>query len=220
MSTSQFSLLRQRRFAPFFATQLAGAFNDSFFKQLLILLVTFHAAEYSTLAAGLVTSIAAGLFILPFVLFSAIAGQLADRYDKALVIRRVKMVEVGIMLVASIGFYFKSLPVLLGHTLDQVFERVGGHARTPGATSPGGCAVAGEKPADDAIAATPDCMTARGGCRQEQDMGAASPWQRVISRDHAVLTHARPCWMQAPTGRRPSQFDGSGVTGSGVLKMN
>ena len=112
-SPSQFRLLGQRRFGPFFATQLAGAFNDSFLKQLVILLVTFHATEYTTMSAGLVANLAAGLFILPFVLFSAYAGQLADRFDKAKVIRAVKAAEVAIMVVASAGFYMKSLPVLL-----------------------------------------------------------------------------------------------------------
>jgi 1-acyl-sn-glycerol-3-phosphate acyltransferase len=111
--SSQFALLGQRRFAPFFVTQLAGAFNDSFLKQLVILLVTFHATEYTTLSAGLVANLAAGLFILPFVLFSAYAGQLADRFDKARVIRAIKAAEVAIMVVASAGFYMKSLPVLL-----------------------------------------------------------------------------------------------------------
>jgi 1-acyl-sn-glycerol-3-phosphate acyltransferase len=110
---SQFRLLTQRRFGPFFATQSAGAFNDSLLKQVLILLVTFHASEYSSLPAGLVANLAAGLFILPFVLFSAMAGQLADRYDKALVIRSVKAVEVVIMVAACAGFYTKNLPMLL-----------------------------------------------------------------------------------------------------------
>jgi 1-acyl-sn-glycerol-3-phosphate acyltransferase len=110
---SQFSLLGQRRFGPFFATQLAGAFNDAFLKQLAILLVTFHAADYTTMSSGLVTNLAAGLFILPFVLFSAYAGQIADRFDKALVIRSVKAVEVAIMVIACTGFYVRSLPLLL-----------------------------------------------------------------------------------------------------------
>ncbi len=112
-TASQFRLLTQRRFGPFFATQLAGAFNDSFLKQLVILLVTFHSTDYTTLSPGLVANAAAGLFILPFVLFSAYAGQLADRFDKARVIRLVKMAEVVIMAVASVGFFLKSLPVLL-----------------------------------------------------------------------------------------------------------
>ena len=110
---SQFRLLAQRRFGPFFATQLAGAFNDSFLKQLVILLVTFHATDYTSLSTGLVTNLAAGLFILPFVLFSAFAGQLADRYEKSQVIRIVKTVELVIMLAVSAGFYFKNLPTLL-----------------------------------------------------------------------------------------------------------
>lgn len=120
---SQFRLLGQRRFGPFFATQLAGAFNDSFLKQLVILLVTFHSVEYTTLAPGLVANLAAGLFILPFVLFSAYAGQLADRFDKARVIRAIKAVEVAIMVMASAGFYMKSLPILL----TSIFA-MGGHS--------------------------------------------------------------------------------------------
>jgi 1-acyl-sn-glycerol-3-phosphate acyltransferase len=112
-SASQFALLTQRRFAPFFVTQLAGACNDSFLKQLVILLVTFHAADYTTMSPGLVTNLAAGLFILPFVLFSAYAGQLADRFDKARVIKAIKAAEVAIMVVACMGFYLKSVPVLL-----------------------------------------------------------------------------------------------------------
>ena len=110
---SQFRLLLQKRYGPFFITQLAGAFNDSFLKQLAILLVTFHTAEYTTLSSGIVTNIAAGLFIFPFVLFSAYAGLLADRFDKARVIRWIKCAEVGIMIIASAGFYLKSLPILL-----------------------------------------------------------------------------------------------------------
>lgn len=110
---SQFRLLTQRRFGPFFTTQLAGAFNDSFLKQLIVLLVTFHTADYTHLSTGLVTNLAAGLFILPFVLFSAFAGQLADRYEKARVIRIVKVAELAIMFVVSAGFYFKNLPILL-----------------------------------------------------------------------------------------------------------
>lgn len=110
---SQFRLLIERRFGPFFLAQLAGAFNDSFLKQVVILLVTFHTAQFTTLSAGLVANLAAGLFILPFVLFSAYAGQLADRFDKARVIRAVKLAEVAIMLVAGAGFWLQSLPLLL-----------------------------------------------------------------------------------------------------------
>ena len=92
---SQFSLLRQRRFAPFFVAQLGGAFNDNLYKQILVLLISFHAAEYGNLPAGLMSSAAAGIFILPYVIFSALAGQLSDRYDKSRVIRAVKLAEIN-----------------------------------------------------------------------------------------------------------------------------
>jgi 1-acyl-sn-glycerol-3-phosphate acyltransferase len=110
---SQFRLLFERRFGPFFLTQLAGAFNDNLLKQVLVLLVTYHAGEYTTLAPGIVTSLAGGLFILPFVLFSSLAGQLADRFDKARLLQIVKAAELLIMAVAAAGFYRHSLAVLL-----------------------------------------------------------------------------------------------------------
>ena len=111
---SQFRLLGQRRFAPFFTAQAFGAFNDNVFKNVLVILATYHAASYTTIAPELLTNIAGGLFILPFVLFSGIAGQLADRYDKALVLRAVKAFEILIMLVAAIGFATTNIEVLLG----------------------------------------------------------------------------------------------------------
>ena len=110
---SQFRLLGERRFGPFFLTQLGGAFNDNLLKQVLVQLVTFHAADYSSLTPGLITNMAAGIFILPFALFSALAGQLADRYDKAVLIRIVKASEVIIMGIAAAGFYAHSLFALL-----------------------------------------------------------------------------------------------------------
>lgn len=111
---SQFRLLGQRRFGPFFLAQLAGAFNDSLLKQVVVLLVTFHAANYTTLDPGLVTNLAAGLFILPFVLFSATAGQLADALDKARLIRWVKGSELAIVGLAAAGFARQDLGLLLG----------------------------------------------------------------------------------------------------------
>lgn len=106
-------LLRTRRFAPFFVTQFLGAFNDNLFKNALIVLLTFHAASWTTLGPGLLANLAAGVFILPFFLFSATAGQLADKYDKALLARAVKLLEMLIMLVAAVGFSLQSLSVLL-----------------------------------------------------------------------------------------------------------
>ena len=77
--SGQFSLLKNKRFAPFFTTQFLGAFNDNMFKNALIVLLTFHTAQWTTLAPELLANLAAGIFILPFFLFSATAGQLADK---------------------------------------------------------------------------------------------------------------------------------------------
>ena len=89
-------LLRARRFVPLFATQFLGAFNDSLFKQAVVLFVTYQlfsnpAKEFQF------SAIAQGLFILPFFLFSALSGQLADDHDKARLIRIIKFAEIGIM---------------------------------------------------------------------------------------------------------------------------
>ncbi|HND39908.1 MAG TPA: MFS transporter [Accumulibacter sp.] len=111
--SSQFSLLGTRRFAPFFATQFLGAFNDNLFKNALVVLLTFQAAAWTTLPPEVLTNIAAGIFILPFFLFSATAGQLADKFDKARLARLVKLLEVLIMGVALLGFVSHSLPILL-----------------------------------------------------------------------------------------------------------
>ena len=111
---SQFGLLCRRRFAPFFVTQFLGAFNDNLFKNALVVLLTFHATSWTTLAPELLTNLAAGIFILPFFLFSATAGQLADKYDKAKLARLVKVLEMAIMGVAALGFFAHSLALLLG----------------------------------------------------------------------------------------------------------
>jgi 1-acyl-sn-glycerol-3-phosphate acyltransferase len=111
--SSQFDLLKARRFAPFFATQFLGAFNDNLFKNALIVLLTFQAASWTALAPEVLTNLAAGIFILPFFLFSATAGQLADKYDKAKLARLVKLLEIVIMGVALLGFSLHSLSVLL-----------------------------------------------------------------------------------------------------------
>lgn len=110
---SQFRLLAERRFLPFFGAQALGAFNDNVYKNALVILATYHAASYTTLEPALLTNLAAALFILPFVLFSGLAGQLADRYDKTRVMQVVKAAEVGIMALAGAGFALHSLPLLL-----------------------------------------------------------------------------------------------------------
>lgn len=110
--SSQFHLLGERRFRPFFLTQFLGAFNDNLFKNALVVLLTFQAASWTTLPPALLSNLAAGIFILPFFLFSASAGQLADKYDKARLTRLVKVLEMAIMLVALAGFLLHSLTVL------------------------------------------------------------------------------------------------------------
>ncbi|KQQ32031.1 glycerol acyltransferase [Duganella sp. Leaf126] len=110
---NQFSLLKQRRFAPFFWTQFLGAFNDNLFKTALVVVITFDALSWTTLAPSLVTNLIPGLFILPYVLFSATAGQLADKFDKAGMTRCVKWLEVAIMSVAGIGWITHHLWLLV-----------------------------------------------------------------------------------------------------------
>jgi 1-acyl-sn-glycerol-3-phosphate acyltransferase len=106
---SQFTLLKEKRFLPFFLTQFFGAFNDNVFKNALGILVTYKiAADSATLL-----SLAAGLFILPFFLFSAIAGQLADKYEKSKLIKIIKFFEIIIMCIASLGFYLENITLLM-----------------------------------------------------------------------------------------------------------
>ena len=109
---NQFALLNQRRFAPFFWTQFAGAANDNLFKFAFTVMVTYQ------LSVGWLPPAMAGLaigalFILPFLLFSATAGQLTDKYDKTLMIRFVKNLEIAIMAIAAYGFYTDQVVVLL-----------------------------------------------------------------------------------------------------------
>lgn len=110
---NQFSLLRQRRFAPFFGAQFLGAFNDNLFKTALVTVITFDALRWTTLDAGLLNNLIAGLFILPFLLLSATAGQIADKFDKAMLMRWVKLMEIAIMGVAAIGWFTHSLWLLV-----------------------------------------------------------------------------------------------------------
>lgn len=114
MGHSQFSLLFERRFGPYFATQFLGAFNDNVFKNALLLLVAFHAAERFTLSSDVIINLSAGLFVLPFFLFSGIAGQLADKYEKSRLIRGVKLLEIGIMLAAAVALVLDQVAVLIG----------------------------------------------------------------------------------------------------------
>jgi len=110
---SQTSLLTQKRFLPYFITQFFGAFNDNIFKNVLLLFVAFASVDALPISSHLFINLAAGLFILPFFLFSATAGVLADKYEKSWLIRRVKLLEIGIMCLGAIGFIFESYGVLL-----------------------------------------------------------------------------------------------------------
>ncbi|MER2496559.1 MFS transporter [Vibrio neptunius] len=113
MPNSQTSLLGQRRFLPYFVTQFFGAFNDNIFKNVLLLFVAFAGAGALPISSNLFINLAAGLFILPFFLFSASAGVLADKYEKSWFIRKVKLAEIGIMTLGAIGFITESYVILL-----------------------------------------------------------------------------------------------------------
>ena len=102
--SNQFHLLRERRFRPFFFTQFLGAFNDNVFKTALITLVTFRAGQLTSLDGRTLATLLPGLFILPFFLFSATSGQIADKFDKAVVARAVKLFEIAVMALAAWGF--------------------------------------------------------------------------------------------------------------------
>ena len=112
--SNQFSLLGQRRFAPFFLTQFLGALNDNVFRNGLVILITFQGVLVLGMNHSQLANIAGALFILPFFLFSATAGQLADKYEKSMLMRRIKLLEIGLMLIAAVALLTKSYPLLLG----------------------------------------------------------------------------------------------------------
>ena len=103
-------LLTERRFGPYFITQCAGALNDNLFKNTMVILLSYKAASESE--GGLLVNLAGGLFILPYFLFSPIAGRISDKYDKDKIIRVTKILEIMIMILGCIGFYFSSNVVL------------------------------------------------------------------------------------------------------------
>ena len=113
MANSQFSLMQERRFAPFFMTQFLGAFNDNVFKNALVIMITFQVAGLTSDQINGMVNLCAGLFILPFFLFSASAGQLADKYEKSMLIRWIKLLEIVVMLGAAVAFYLDSVYALI-----------------------------------------------------------------------------------------------------------
>ena len=104
---NQFQLFKRRRFSAMFFTQFLGAFNDNIFKQALILVLTYTAASQLGVAVSILNNLAAMLFILPYFLFSALAGQLADKYEKSQLTRFTKLLELSIMVIAAVGFVFE-----------------------------------------------------------------------------------------------------------------
>ncbi len=110
---SQASLLTKKRFLPYFLTQAFGAFNDNVYKNILLILLAFAAPSALPVSSNLAINIAAGLFILPFFLFSASAGVLADVCDKGSIMRWVKLAEIIIMSIAAVAFYYQSYVWLL-----------------------------------------------------------------------------------------------------------
>jgi 1-acyl-sn-glycerol-3-phosphate acyltransferase len=111
--SSQFSLLTQRRFGPFFWTQFFGAFNDNLFKTALLVMLTFDALNWTSISPATLNIVIPALFILPYVVFSATAGQIADKVEKSRLARFVKMLEIAIMLVAGIGWMTHTLWLLV-----------------------------------------------------------------------------------------------------------
>jgi acyl-[acyl-carrier-protein]-phospholipid O-acyltransferase/long-chain-fatty-acid--[acyl-carrier-protein] ligase len=110
---TQFQLLKTRRFLPLFTTQFLGALNDNLFKNALVILATYRLAEQAGMSPQILATLAAGIFILPFFLFSATAGRMADRFDKSRLIVAIKLCEIAFMGLAAWGFLAGSVPLLL-----------------------------------------------------------------------------------------------------------
>ncbi|MCE7870884.1 MFS transporter [bacterium CPR1] len=100
----QLALLTERKFWPLFWTQFLGAFNDSFLKNALVIWITYRSVSVLGLDHQMMAVLSSGIFILPYFLFSATAGQLADKYDKAFLVRWIKTIEIGLMGLATMGF--------------------------------------------------------------------------------------------------------------------
>lgn len=110
---SQLQLLRTRRFWPLFTAQFLGALNDNLYRFALVIFITFQLAATSSLAGGTLVVLSGGIFILPFFLFSALAGQLADKYEKSMLIRWIKLAEIIVMGLGAVGFVLRDATLLL-----------------------------------------------------------------------------------------------------------
>ena len=107
------SLLRDRRFLPMFLTQFSGALNDNVYKQALLLVITYGLIAQQSAQISTLNNLAALLFILPYFIFSATAGQIADKYERAQLVRYLKGAEIVIMLLGTAGFLLGNLWLLL-----------------------------------------------------------------------------------------------------------
>ncbi len=105
--------MTSKRFAPFFWTQFLGAFNDNVFRNALLILITYQSSQVLPIQSDILINIAAGLFILPFFIFSATAGQIADKYEKSVLIRRIKLLEIFIMACVAVAFFLNSYLILI-----------------------------------------------------------------------------------------------------------
>jgi len=113
MTEASPNLLKTKRFLPLFVTQFLGAMNDNLMKQALIVMITFGLLQSSDISPQILVTMAAGIFILPFFLFSATAGQMADKFEKSTAIRRIKIAEIFIMAIAVAGFYLSNTYFLI-----------------------------------------------------------------------------------------------------------
>ncbi len=111
--SSSLHLLKTRRFLPLFITQFFGAFNDNAFKNAFLIWFTYDASIKQGLNAQMMVALAAGIFILPFFLFSATAGQVADKYEKSKLTQIIKLIEIGLMVLCAMCFYLKNISGLL-----------------------------------------------------------------------------------------------------------
>jgi 1-acyl-sn-glycerol-3-phosphate acyltransferase len=112
--SSQFRLLSERRFGPFFGVQFLGAFNDNVFKQALVILLAYQTASFTAMSSDTLQNVAQALFILPFFLFSATAGQIADKFEKSTLITITVTIELAVMVLGAVGLFTQNLALLLG----------------------------------------------------------------------------------------------------------
>lgn len=112
MDSNQFYLFKDRRFLPIFLVQFCGCLNDGILKNALIILITFKLAGDVTVAPYILVMLANVIFIAPFIFFASLAGQIADRYERSTIVKIIKAIEIGIVLLSSYGFYINNLYIL------------------------------------------------------------------------------------------------------------